>query len=59
MFTISTATVVLAFVLLAVAAVAAVSAIGAISYAIAGTRKDRLARHESIRSYYGRVAFSH
>ena len=59
MFTISTAAVVLAYVLLAVAAVAAVSAIAAITYSVANARHDRLARHESIRSYYGRVAFSH
>jgi hypothetical protein len=59
MFTVSTTLVVLAYVVLAVAAVSAISAIGALSYAVAGTRRDRLARHESFRTYYGRVAFSH
>ena len=59
MFTVSTTLVVLAYVVLAVAAVAAVSAIGAISYSVAGARRDRLARHESFRTYYGRVALSH
>lgn len=59
MFTISTTAIVLGYLFLAVAAVATVAAIGAISYTVAGTRRDRLARHESFRSYYGRLAFSH
>jgi hypothetical protein len=59
MVLVSTTVTVLAFVFLAVAAIAAVAAISSITYSVAGARKDRLSRRESIRSYYGRVVLSH
>ena len=47
-------------VIVGIAAVAAVAmAAGAFTSALAGTRRDRRARHESIPAYYGRLHFAH
>lgn len=44
---------------LAVAAVAGVFSLGVVARAVVVNRSTRLARRESMRTYYGRLAFHH
>jgi predicted dinucleotide-utilizing enzyme len=50
---------VLAITYLAFAAVVAVVSVGAIADVVLSSRRTRLARHESIRTYYGGHALTH
>jgi len=55
---VSTYVLVLAFAFLAVAAIAAVVAVAAAGEFVVTNRRARLARHESIRSYYSGFALT-
>ncbi|HEX4689032.1 MAG TPA: hypothetical protein VH228_19810 [Nocardioides sp.] len=44
---------------LTVAAVGIVLALGTLAGAVVRNRRTRLSRHESLRTYYGRLAFHH
>ena len=57
MVLVSTSLVVAAYVVLAVAAVTAVLSLGVVTQFVVANRRERLARHESIRSYYGHRHF--
>lgn len=46
-------------VFLTVAGVAIVLALAVLTQLVTTNRRTRVARHESIRTYYGRLAFSH
>ena len=56
---VSTSVFVLAIAFLVVAAVAAVVSVAVIGQFVVTNRRARLARHESIRSYYGGFALTH
>jgi len=56
---VSTALVALAIAFLAVATVAAVVSIATVGRFVVSNRRVRLARQESIRSYYGGLALTH
>jgi hypothetical protein len=43
----------------ALAALALVLSLGVVAEAVVSTRRDRLARHQSMRTYYGRLALHH
>jgi len=47
------------YALLAVAVVAGVVALGALTAFFVGNHRIRVARHESIPTYYGRLALAH
>ncbi len=59
MTAITTTTFVIVFALLAIAALTLVLAVGAFTGFVAAHRKQRLARHQTIRSYWGRTALTH
>lgn len=44
---------------LSVAAIGAVLSLGVLAHAVVTHRSERLARRQSMRTYYGRLAFHH
>ena len=56
---VSTSVLVLAIAFLIVAAIAAVASVATIGQFVVTNRRARLARRESIRSYYGGFALTH
>jgi|tagenome__1003787_1003787.scaffolds.fasta_scaffold20635209_2 hypothetical protein len=46
-------------VVLTLAAASAVASLGVLTAAVVRNRRTRLTRHESVCSYYGRLAFHH
>ncbi|GEP39768.1 hypothetical protein NPS01_34310 [Nocardioides psychrotolerans] len=48
-----------AIAFLAVAGLAIVLALAVMTDVVVGNRRTRVARHQSIRTYYGRLALSH
>lgn len=48
-----------AITFLVIAGVAIVAALAVMTDFVVGNRRTRVARHESIRTYYGRLALSH
>ena len=56
---VSTTIFALAIAFLVVAAIAAVASVVTVSQFVVTNRRARLARHESIRSYYGGYAITH
>jgi hypothetical protein len=56
---VSTSIFALAIVFLVVAAIAAVASVATVGQFVVTNRRARLARHESIRSYYGGFALTH